>query len=335
MIELLLGASAIYFTLGDVGEALMLAGSAVITVVVAIVQESRTERVLEALRDLSSPRALVIRDGISRRIPGREVVRGDLVVFAEGDRVPADAMIRSCDSLETDESLLSGESVPVRKTAISDASHDAPRPRPGGENQPFVYAGAMVVRGHGIGEVFATGMGTEMGKIGKALSEIATEPSPLSRQIRAVIRTFAAIGIGLSLLVVILYGVIHGGWLQALLAGITIAMSLMPEEFPMVLTIFLVMGAWRISTARVLTRRSATIETLGAATVMCTDKTGTLTHNRMSIAELSIGSQWFVPGVELRRVADSWSCWRRESWPANRIRSIRWSWPFTLLAQSC
>ncbi len=297
MIELLLGASAIYFVLGDIGEALMLAGSAVVTVVVAIVQETRTESVLEALRDLSSPRALVIRDGTSRRISGREVVRGDLVVLSEGDRVPADAVIRSCDSLETDESLLTGESVPVRKTAHLDSSRDAPHARPGGDGLPFVYAGAMVVRGHGIGEVLATGMATEMGKIGKALSEIGTEPSPLSRQTRGVVRTFAVIGIGLSLLVVILYGLIHGGWLEAILAGITIAMSLMPEEFPMVLTIFLVMGAWRISRARVLTRRSATIETLGAATVMCTDKTGTLTQNRMSIAELTIGSQSFVPGV--------------------------------------
>lgn len=297
MIELLLGASAIYFVLGDIGEALMLAGSAVITVAVAIVQESRTERVLEALRDLSSPRALVIRDGISRRITGREVVRGDLVVLAEGDRVPADAMIRSCESLETDESLLTGESVPVRKTALLASTPDLHQARPGGDGLPLVYAGALVVRGHGIGEVFATGMATEMGKIGKALSEIGTEPSPLSRQTRGVVRTFAVIGIGLSLLLVILYGLIHGGWLEAILAGITIAMSLLPEEFPMVLTIFLVMGAWRISRARVLTRRAAAIETLGAVTMMCTDKTGTLTHNRMSIAELNIGSQSFVPGA--------------------------------------
>ena len=107
-------------------------------------------------------------------------------------------------------------------------------------------------------------MATEMGKIGKALSEVGTEPSPLSRQTRGVVRTFAIIGIGLSLLVVIRYGLIHGGWLEAILAGITIAMSLLPEEFPMVLTIFLVMGAWRVSRARVLTRRSTTIETLGA-----------------------------------------------------------------------
>jgi len=299
MIELLLGASAIYIALGDIGEALILAGSAVTTVLVAIVQESRTERVLEALRDLSSPRALVIRDGTSRRIPGREVVRGDLVVLAEGDRVPADATILSCDSLETDESLLTGESVPVRKTPLPGRGPDASRARPGGDGLPFVYAGAMVIRGHGIGEVFAIGMGTEMGKIGKALSEIESEPSTLSRQIRGVVRTFAILGIGLSLLVVVLYGLLHGGWLEAILAGITIAMSLLPEEFPMVLTIFLVMGAWRISRARVLTRRSATIETLGAATVMCTDKTGTLTHNRMSIAELSVGRETFVPGASV------------------------------------
>ncbi len=173
MIELLLVAGAIYLVIGQLGESLMLAGSAVITVVIAIVQEARTERVLEALRDLSSPRALVIRGGKSRRIPGREVVRGDLIVLAEGDRVPADAMLRSCDSLEADESLLTGESVPVRKIPRAAAKADAEQGRPGGNDLPFVYAGAMVVRGHGIGEVLATGMTTEMGRIGKALGEIS------------------------------------------------------------------------------------------------------------------------------------------------------------------
>jgi len=285
MFELLLAASAIYFAIGALGEALVLLGSAVVTVAVAIVQEHRTERVLEALRDLSSPRALVVRGGLARRIPGREVVRGDVVVVAEGDRVPADAVLLSSTDLEADESLLTGESVPVRKRART------PAPAPIGalasdERGSCVFAGTMIVRGHAVGEVFATGASSEIGKIGKALAEIAPEPGSLQLQVRRLVRALAAIGIGLSVLVFALYVLMRGSWLDGLLAGITLAMSLLPEEFPLVLTIFLVMGAWRISKVRVLTRRASTIEGLGAATVLCSDKTGTLTLNRMSIVEL-------------------------------------------------
>src|SRR5579871_657028 len=198
MFELLLAASAIYFVIGALGEALVLLGSAVITVAVAIVQEHRTERVLEALRDLSSPRALVVRGGIARRIPGREVVRGDLVIVAEGDRVPADAILLSCNDLQADESMLTGESVPVAK-------HPASPPESTAEREAKVFAGTMIVRGSGMGEVFAIGSRSEIGRIGKALGEIVIEPSLLHRQVRRLVRTLAAIGIGLSLMVVALY----------------------------------------------------------------------------------------------------------------------------------
>jgi P-type Ca2+ transporter type 2C len=281
MFQLLLAASAIYLIVGELSEALVLIGSALVTVIIATVQETRTERVLEALRDLTSPRAQVIRDGVRKRIPGREVVRGDVVILEEGDRVPADAVLLSSDNLEADESLLTGESVPVRKDAIS-------RRPPADESsrQAEVFSGTMIVRGRAVGRVSATGAASAIGKIGAALGEIRIEPSPLNRQTRRLVRVLATIGVALSLLVVLLYGLLRGGWLAGLLAGITLAMSLLPEEFPLVLTIFLVMGAWRISKARVLTRRSNTIETLGAATVLCTDKTGTLTVNQMSVAEL-------------------------------------------------
>jgi Ca2+-transporting ATPase len=300
MFELLLAASAIYFALGDIGEALMLVGSAITTVTVAIVQENRTERVLEALRDLTSPRALVVRSGISKRIPGSEVVRGDIVVLAEGDRVPADAILLSCSDLEADESLLTGESVPVRKHAWMPAVPESTPATPTEDKAALVFAGTMIVRGHAMGEVFAIGEASEIGKIGKALGEIVIEPSLLHLQVRRLVRALAVIGIGLSVLVVVLYVLMRGSWLDGLLAGITLAMSLLPEEFPLVLTIFLVMGAWRISKAHVLTRHSATIETLGAATVLCSDKTGTLTVNRMSIAELFAGGETFRvnPGAD-------------------------------------
>jgi len=286
MFALLLGAAVIYLVLGDLKEAVVLGIFACTSVLIAVVQESRTERMLESLRDLTSPRALVIRDGIEKRIAGAEVVRGDLVILAEGDRVPADATVLSAHDLQCDESLLTGEAVPVRKIA----SPGVPPARPGGDDLPHVYSGSLVVRGHGRAEVTATGAHSEIGKIGLAITRIDTEPPRLRAQTRSLVRDFAAISLSLSALAVVLYGLWRGGWLDALLSGIALGMSMLPEEFPLVLTVFMVMGAWRISRARVLTRRVAAIETLGAATVLCTDKTGTLTQNRMTIVALRAGN---------------------------------------------
>jgi Ca2+-transporting ATPase len=283
MFALLVGAGVLYLVLGDLSEALALLAFAALSMAITIVQQSRSERVLEALRDLTSPRALVIRQGERKRIPGREVVRGDVVVLAEGDRVPADARLLSDHDLQADESLLTGESVPVRKSSAAPPERAA---RPGGDDLPLVYSGTLIVRGQGLAEVFATGQRSELGKIGHALGSIETEPPILRRQTERLVRIFAAVGIGVSTLVVLLYGFWRGSWLEAVLGGIALTMSMLPQEFPLVLTVFMVMGAWRISRARVLTRRASAIETLGAATVLCTDKTGTLTENRMRVAEL-------------------------------------------------
>ena len=289
MLALLLGGGAIYLVLGDLEEALILLGFATLSVVITVVQETRTEHVLEALRDLTSPRALVIRDGLHIRIAGREVVRGDIIILSEGDRVPADAILVQSQSLQTDESLLTGESVPVRKTANGDIPEREDGPpesrRPGGDDRPYVFSGSLVVRGTGIGEVIATGSRSEIGKIGQSLTTLETEPPRLQAQTRQLVRVFAVIGGAVSVLAVLLYGMLRGSWLDAMLGGIALGMSMLPEEFPVVLTVFMAMGAWRISQARVLTRRAAAIEALGSATVLCTDKTGTLTQNRMSIAE--------------------------------------------------
>ena len=295
MLALLLGGGLIYLALGEPADAITLLVFATLSVVIAVVQETRTERVLGALRDLTSPRALVIRDGEQKRIAGREVVPGDLVVLSEGDRVPADAVLAQCQDLQIDESLLTGESVPVRK--IARASGDAAAAcRPGGDDLPYVFAGSLVVRGTGLGEVTATGVRSEIGKIGQTLSTLETEPPRLQTQTRRMVGMFAVAGGAASALAVLLYGLLRGGWLDALLAGIALGMSMLPEEFPVVITVFMAMGAWRISRARVLTRRAAAIETLGSATVLCSDKTGTLTENRMSIAELRLGSgEFFRP----------------------------------------
>lgn len=287
MLALLIGAGAIYLALGDLHEALILVAFACLSIVITVVQETRTEHALEALRDLTSPRALVIRDGVRQRIAGREVVRGDLVVLGEGERVPADGWVAVNDGLHLDESLLTGESVPVRKAAAGPAGPPA-MARPGGDDLPFVYSGSLVVRGAGHCIVTATGAASEIGRIGQVLSTLETEAPRLREQTRRLVLWFAMIGGAASLLAVLLYGLFRGGWLEATLAGIALGMSMLPEEFPVVLTIFMAMGAMRMSRERVLTRRAAAIETLGSATVLCTDKTGTLTQNRMRIAELHL-----------------------------------------------
>ena len=158
--------------------------------------------------------------------------------------------------------------------------------RPGGDDLPFVYSGSLIVRGQGLAEVTATGTRSEIGKIGKSLSIIESEPPPIQIETRRLVRLFAVGGVSISVLFTVLYGWLQSAWLNAFLGGIALSMSLLPEEFPVILTVFMVMGAWRISRAGVLTRRSAAIETLGAATVLCTDKTGTLTENRMTIADV-------------------------------------------------
>ncbi|MBI3507754.1 MAG: cation-translocating P-type ATPase [Proteobacteria bacterium] len=296
MLALLLAGGSVYLLLGSLQEAVILLTFAILSVSITVVQEFRTERVLEALRDLTSPRALVVRDGTRIRIAGREVVRGDLVVLAEGDRVPADAAVLECQDLQADESLLTGESVPVRKRA-DDAAAGAGAPRPGGDDLGYVFSGTLVVRGSAVCEVRATGARSEIGRIGASLASLETEPPRLHAQTRRAVHAFALVGGAVSLIAVLLYGFLRGGWLDAVLAGIALGMSMLPEEFPVVLTVFMAMGAWRISQARVLTRRAAAIETLGAATVLCTDKTGTLTENRMMVVELRLpDGTGFRPG---------------------------------------
>ena len=290
MFLLLLACGGIYVLVGDIHEAVILLGFVVLVAAITLYQEQKTERTLLALRDLSSPRALVIRDGVRRRIAGREVVRGDVLMLSEGDRVPADAALLSCLNLSSDESLLTGESVPVPKAVWDGAS---PIGRPTGERSPFVYAGTLITHGHGLGIVQATGSRTEMGRIGTALHTVVAERSPLQRETAALVRRLAVIGAGLCTLVVIAYGVLRADWLGGLLAGLTLAMAILPNEFPAILAIFLALGAWRIAQQRVLTRRVPALETLGSATMLCVDKTGTLTLNQMAVRKLFAHERFF------------------------------------------
>lgn len=282
MFLLLIAAATIYFVFGDVQEALTLLGAVVVVLAITIVQEGRTEKSIAALRDLSSPRAQVIRDGVVRTVPGRELVRGDVVKIAEGDRVPADLLLRRGTALAVDESLLSGESVPATKHAEAKATTLGAV----GESSAALWSGTLVVGGRGIAEVMATGARSELGRIGASLVSVEKERTPLQREVDLVVKRMAVFGLAASAVVVIATGLTGTDWLHAILAGITLAMSLLPEELPVVLTVFLALGAWRIAKSRVLTRRVTSVETLGAVHVLCTDKTGTLTENRMTIQEL-------------------------------------------------
>ena len=301
MLMLLLAAGIINFALSEPLDGVILMMSAVLVIVISIYQEHKTENALVALRDLSSPRALVVRDGEHVRIPGRDVVRGDLVLLNEGDRVPADGIVVEGVNLSVDESALTGESVPVRK-APGEAEQLAPPPvspsaappgspahpangtsrmgPPGGDATPWVFSGTLVVKGHGAAIIEATGAATELGQIGSALRNIEPERTRLQREIDRIVRVIAVVGLGAAVAVVLIYRVTRGEWLEGLLAGIATAMSLLPEEFPVVLAVFMALGAWRMSRKRVLTRRPPVIETLGSATVICVDKTGTLTHEQ-------------------------------------------------------
>jgi Ca2+-transporting ATPase len=289
MFLLLVACGILYCILGDIQEALMLLGFVFVIVGITVYQEGKTEKALDALKDLSSPRALVIRDGERIRIAGREVVRKDWIVIAEGDRIPADCVLMWDMNIEVDESLLTGESVPVRKKA---GTEEMSMERPGGEDTQFVYSGTLVVRGQGIALVKETGMATEMGKIGKALGNVIEEDTLIKRETGRIVKTVFTIAIIICSLVIVVYGLTRNDWIGGVLTGVTLAMAMLPEEFPVVLTIFLALGAWRISKKQVLTRKVAAIETLGAATVFCVDKTGTLTKNKMSIQKLYSASSF-------------------------------------------
>ena len=319
MFLMLLAAGSIYLALGDRGEALFLLGFVFVVIGITLAQERKTQRALESLRDLSAPRALVIRDGQEQRIAGREVVRGDLLVLHEGDRIAADALLIE-GQLEVDESLLTGEAVPVVKlplaqdsqNAQASASAEAPatragppqaRPAPSGDSAAHevasvgaIYASTVVTRGVAVAQVCATAAHTAVGRIGADLAATVEPPSALQQGSRRLVRN-----LGIGALVLALAQVLLGWWwnsrplLESLLSGIALAMAILPEEIPVILTVFLALGAWRISHQKVLTRRVTAVEALGAITVLAVDKTGTLTMNRMAVAELASDEQHFRP----------------------------------------
>jgi Ca2+-transporting ATPase len=283
MFLLLAGAAGLYLALGETREGLFLMLMVLAMLGITLYQQGRTENALQALRDLSTPSAMVLRDGRFQRLPASSLVPGDVIELGEGDRVPADAWLLDAAGVAADESLLTGESVPVAKCA---AGAEPPPAAPGGENQPWVYSGTLVVQGHALAQVARTGARSEIGRIGSALGSIAPPPGRLQRDTGRLARLLAVLGVSVSLLLVLLLRLRGTDWLPALLAGVALSMSALPEEFPVILTVFPALGAWRLARLHILTRRLAAIEILGSTSVLCVDKTGTLTENRMALHTL-------------------------------------------------
>lgn len=276
MVTLLFVCAAVYLFLGEAADGILILCSVLAVIGITLYQEYRSTRALEALRDLSAPRALAVRDGKEIRIPARELVPGDLIVLNEGDRIAADAELVESSHLAADESLITGESVPVRKLAGETAK---------------LYAGTLVTAGQGLARVTATGARTQMGQIGKSLQTETGARSRLQREITVLVKRFGVLAAAASLSVAAAYGFSRGDWLKGLLAGLASAMALLPEEFPVIFTVFLALGAWRLAKRNVLVRQNAAPENLGAITVLCVDKTGTLTLNQMTVRELRTSNE--------------------------------------------
>jgi Ca2+-transporting ATPase len=277
MFFLLLGAATLYVLLGDYKEGMVLSLAMVLIIAITFFQKQKSSRALAELKKLSSPRALVLRDNRPQRIAGKEVVPGDWLILSAGDRVAADATLLESEGLYADESLLSGESAAVHKELSGNKD---------------LFSGSLIVSGKGVAVVVATGGRSQLGKIGQAVQVVVSRKTGLQKASALLTKNLLGLGFIISTVVVIAFYVSRGNFLSALLNGLSASMAILPEEFPVVMTIFLAVGAWRISQNNVLTRNPAAIETLGAATVLCADKTGTITQNKMAVALLYNGEGW-------------------------------------------
>lgn len=275
MFLLLLATASVYALLGSLGDAAVLGLSVIAVAGLSVYQEQRTERVLHALKDLSSPRCTVVRNGQARRVASDELVRGDRLVVEAGDRLAADARLVEAHGLQLDESLLTGESAPVAKACGAD------------DGAATLHAGSLVVQGDGVAVVTATGAATALGRIGGSLRGLVQRPSRLQQELKRLVQRVAVLALVTCVLAATLYAWRDGSWTGGLLVGLTLAMSLIPEEFAVVWTVMLALGAWRLARVQVLTRQPQAIEALGTVTVLCVDKTGTLTHNRMTLVALA------------------------------------------------
>lgn len=272
MFLLLLAASTIYFISGEIGDGIFMASAIVLVAAISLYQEARSRNALSALRTLTRPNCKVIRDGSVMEIRSEEIVLGDIMMVEEGSMIPADGSIVQSNDFFVNESLLTGESFPVQKD----------------EQDNQVYQGTLVTGGLAICRVTAIGNKTHLGKIGKSLEAIEEEDTPLQIQIRNFVKKMAIAGLIVFLIVWAINFAMSHDLLDSLLKALTLAMSILPEEIPVAFTTFMALGAWRMMKLGVIAKQTKTVETLGSATVICTDKTGTITENQMKLAKVFV-----------------------------------------------
>ena len=278
MFILLFAAAFIYFLIGEPRDGTIMLFFVAGIAGIDIFQEWKTDKTLQELKELSDPRVMVIRESLLREIDSRELVPGDLMLLKEGEKIPADGELIELHDFGVDESSLTGESGVVWKvTAGEDKEKKIPWRR------DYAYAGTAVIQGRAVVRVTSTGAETEYGQIGRDVAEAPERPTPLERQTRRLIRASALAGLVMFILVFLVTYQHSGRIIDGILSGITLAMALIPEEFPVILTVFLSMGAYRLAKKNSLIRRLPSVETLGAVSVLCVDKTGTLTRNRMEV----------------------------------------------------
>ena len=276
MFILLLVAAAIYLVLGEIPEAAFMTAAILLVSAISFYQDNRSRKALMALQELTAPKAQVLREGVIRELAASEIVMGDLVVASEGQLVPADGRVLSAADFSVNESMLTGEAFSVFKGAD--------------DREPFVWQGTQVVSGQALVEVTAIGNDTRLGRISGSLLAIGEEKTPLQRQVEAFVKRMAAIGLAVFLAVWLMQFLRSGSVLQSLLKGLTLAMSILPEEIPVAFSTFMALGAWRMMKRGVIVKNMRTVETLGTADVVCTDKTGTITENRMVLESVAVGA---------------------------------------------
>jgi Ca2+-transporting ATPase len=272
MFLLLLLATSIYFITGDYGDGIFMVVAIVLVSTISLYQESRSRNAIELLKKLSQPKSKVIRNGEVIEIPSEEIVLGDFIQIEEGSFAPADAIILQSNDFSVNESILTGESLAVLKDKDSKINQ--------------VFQGTIVASGLAICEVIAIGNQTQLGKIGKSLESILEEKTPLQVQISDFVKKMSIVGLVIFAIVWAINYFNSGQFLDSLLKALTLAMSIIPEEIPVAFTTFIALGAWRLMKMGVIVKQTKTVETLGSATVICTDKTGTITENKMSLAQL-------------------------------------------------
>jgi P-type Ca2+ transporter type 2C len=294
MVLVLLGATLISGLLGEVVDAIAIIAIVVINAFLGFFQERKAEKSLDALKELSAPQVMVLRDGSWVKVLSKEVVPGDLIKFSSGDRIGADVRLIEANSLEIEESALTGESVPVPKNTDTLSI-----PNPGiGDMENMAFMGTLITRGNGVGVVVGTGMKTAMGQIAGLLQSAETMETPLQRRLEQLGKILITVALFLTVLVVGV-GVLQGHDLYTMfLAGVSLAVAAIPEGLPAIVTVALSLGVQRMIKQKAIVRKLPAVETLGCASVICSDKTGTLTQNKMTVTHAwSGGKTWTIDGV--------------------------------------